>query len=130
MFTIDQIEEALALARNTADYSKYLQDLNKMGVIRYEVFVADGHTNYLGDKNYTEQSEVKYANLRVADTSDKDKFLFKLKLHKEGQTDYMTFCSDAAEAGIEKWTLDLRQLTCTYFDKQGHAIFIESISGS
>lgn len=51
----------------------------------------------------------------------------QLKLHQQGKTDYFTFCKDCAEAGIEKWKVDLNQMTCTYYDQSDHEILVEEI---
>jgi uncharacterized protein YbcV (DUF1398 family) len=37
----------------------------------------------------------------------------------------MTFCQDCAENGIEKWTLDMSEYTCTYYDRVGNNLHTE-----
>jgi len=48
-------------------------------------------------------------------------------MHQQGKTDYATFCQDAADAGVEKWTVDMREMTCTYYDKAGNNLVTETI---
>lgn len=44
-----------------------------------------------------------------------------------GQTDYLTFCKQAAEAGVEKWTTHMLELTVTYLDIHGNKLTVEPI---
>jgi len=50
-----------------------------------------------------------------------------LKIHQQGVTDYPTFCRHSAEAGVEKWTVEMRNMTCTYFDKSNTKMVEEMI---
>jgi uncharacterized protein YbcV (DUF1398 family) len=52
-----------------------------------------------------------------------------LKIHQQGKTDYITFCKDCAETGIEKWFVSLDEMTCTYYDKAGNKVLIEKVPG-
>ena len=70
-----------------------------------------------------------YENLNIAEKSDKEKFSNFLKIHQQGKTDYITFCRDCAETGIEKWFVSLDEMTCTYHDKAGKKILAEKIPG-
>ena len=63
----------------------------------------------------------------VAHSSDKTKFKHYLKIHQQGETDYLTFCKHCAETGIEKWIVCLDKMTCTYYDKAGNEILVEEI---
>jgi uncharacterized protein YbcV (DUF1398 family) len=38
-------------------------------------------------------------------------------MHQQGKTDFPTFCKHAAETGVEKWRVDISQMTCTYLIK-------------
>ncbi len=129
MFSISQIQEAHSRVKAGSDFPKYIQDLIKLGVTKYDTYVADGHGIYFGTDNYEIKSEAKYQMLIVADESDGEKFRQYLKIHQQGETDYMTFCSHSAECGIEKWTVNMVEMTCIYFDKQGTQILAETIPG-
>lgn len=39
----------------------------------------------------------------------------------------MTFCQDAANTGVEKWTVDTTAMTCAYYDKTGKMMLEEKI---
>lgn len=127
MFTLNQIKEIHSQVKSGADFPQYIQNLIELGLIRYEHFVSDGHTQFFGKDKFNIQSEVKYAELTISEESDKDKLQHYLKIHQAGQTDYLTFCQHSAETGVEKWTVDMVEMTCTYYDKQGYKMLVEVI---
>lgn len=127
MFTVEQIKAAHSKVKSGADFPAYIQDLKKLGVIYYETFVADGHTNYYGANNYKTTSPAKYPDLAIAESSNEEQFKSDLKAHQEGKTNYPTFCSDSAKSGIEKWAVSMDKMTCTYFDMSGTKILVENI---
>ena len=127
MFALDQIREAHARVKSGADFPHYIQDLIVLGVQKYDIFVRDGHGEYASADGNTLVSPPKYDTLTVADTSDAEWFTERLRAHQKGQTDYMTFCQDSANAGVEKWTVDTAAMTCTYYDKDGKVMLEERI---
>ena len=127
MFTIDQIKEAHSRVKSGADFPKYVQDIIKLGVKSYDAFVADGRVAYRGEAGFQVQSDSKYPALEIAAVSNKEQFAAYLKSHQQGQTDYMTFCKHSAETGVEKWTVDTENMTCTYYDLDGNNMLSEII---
>lgn len=127
MFTINQIKEAHAKVQSGADFPKYVQELIQLGIIRYDNYVCDGHSIYFGKDDFSIISEAKYASLSITEISSIEKFKHCIKIHQQGQTNYPTFCSDAAETGVEKWTVDMLEMTCTYYDKAGNKMVVENI---
>ncbi|MEC7263914.1 MAG: DUF1398 family protein [Bacteroidota bacterium] len=127
MFTVEQIESAHGKVKSGADFPNYIQEIKKIGVLSFETWVFDSHTEYFGENGFQTNSKPKYENLIVADISDKDKFGEYLKIHQKGKTDYFTFCNHCAETGIEKWNVDLEKMTCTYYDKAGNKILVEIV---
>ncbi len=127
MFTLDQIREAHAKVKSGADFPHYVADLITLGVRKYDIYVHDGHGEYFGDTADTLVSPAKYEALTVADTSDASGFRKRLQAHQRGETDYMTFCRDAARAGVLKWTVDTKAITCTYYDTAGNVMLEEEI---
>lgn len=59
--------------------------------------------------------------------SSEDKLKHSISLHQQGQTDYPTFCNQAADAEVEKWTTHMIEMTVTYLDKQGNKLIVEPI---
>lgn len=129
MFQLKEIKDAHAKVKSGADFPMYVQDLIKLGVKKYDTFVSDGHALFFGNDNYQIQSEPKYSKLNVANISDKERFKHFLKSHQRGQTDYAAFCNHAAGTGVEKWTVDMNLMTCTYYDKANTKMLEEQIPG-
>jgi len=128
MFTIEQIKTAHSKVKSGADFPNYVQDLLKLGVIYYdETYVADGHTDYFGKQDYKISTEEKYDKLIIADNSNLSQFQTDIKAHQQGKTNYPTFCADCAKSGIEKWTVDMAIMTCSYYDKAGNEMLVEII---
>ena len=127
MFKLEEISAAHSKVKSGADFPNYIQDLIKLGIKKYDTYVIDGHTLFFGDNNYQIKSNAKYSKLSVANISDKERFKHYLKSHQRGQTDYPTFCNNSAETGVEKWTVDMTQMTCTYYDKSNNLMLEERI---
>jgi uncharacterized protein YbcV (DUF1398 family) len=127
MFQLEDIAKAHSKVKSGVDFPAYVQDLIKLGVTKYDTFVSDGHTLFFGANNYQIQSEPKYAPLDIANKSDQESFLHYLKIHQQGHTDYPTFCRHSAETGVEKWTVDMEHMTCTYYDKASGSMLQEKI---
>ncbi len=126
-FTIGQIQAAHSKVKSGADFPHYVQELIQLGLISYDHFVCDGHTAYAGEYNYHIQSDAKYPVMEVAGKGDIEKLQHSLKTHQAGQTTYLEFCRQAAEAGVEKWTVDMQGMTCIYYDKAGSRMITEKI---
>lgn len=127
MFSNSQIKEAHAKVKSGADFPTYVQDLIQLGVKKYDTFVTDGHSVYTDYDEAELHSDPKYPALAIAGKSNSEKFNQRLKLHQQGGTDYPTFCQDAADCGVEKWTVDMQEMTCTYYDKAGNSMKVEVI---
>lgn len=127
MFTLEQIELAHNKVKSGADFPTYIQEIKEIGIKSFETWVTDSHTRYFGKNEFQTKSQPKYDRLTIAPMSDKNKFNNYLKIHQEGETDYLTFCKHCAETGIEKWIVDLEEMTCTYYDEAQNEILIENI---
>jgi uncharacterized protein YbcV (DUF1398 family) len=127
MFTIAQIKEAHSRVKTGADFPTYIQDLIALGVLGYDTFVNDGHIEYFGTNDFRAAATDTYANIIIAPSANKERFIEFLVMHQDGQTDYLTFCNHAAQCGIAKWSVNIIEMTCTYYDQSGAAILIEKI---
>lgn len=127
MFTVEKIESAHKKVKSGADFPKYIQEIKQMGVIAFETWVKDSHTEYFGTNGYQAHSLPQYEELTINNLTDKKKFTDYLKIHQRGETDYFTFCKHCAQTGIEKWLVSLDKMTCTYYDTAGLKIFSEPI---
>lgn len=127
MFTIEKIEHEHKKVKSGIDFPKYILEIKIMGVTGFETWVIDSHTEFYGENNFITTSKSKYDELLISNISNKENFIILLKAHQQGKTDYFTFCKECAEAGIEKWFVNLDKMTCTYYDKIGNEILIEQI---
>lgn len=127
MFTINQIHEAFSKVKSGADFPQFVQDLKSIGVTHYDNFVSDGRTKYYGANDFTLEGEEKYPEITVNEASSPEKLKHAISIHQQGQTDYPTFCRQAAEAGVEKWTTHMLEMTVTYLDKSRHRLTVEPI---
>jgi uncharacterized protein YbcV (DUF1398 family) len=127
MFTVEHIEASHSKVKSGADFPDYIKEIKELGVRSFETWVKDSHTEYFGENGYTTKSEPKHDKLIIENNVNKELFVNQLKSHQRGETDYMKFCKDCAETGIEKWIVDLDQFTCIYYDKSGNKILTEEI---
>lgn len=127
MFTIEQIHEAFSRVKSGADFPQFVQDLKAVGVSHYDYFVADGNTEYYGADNFMLKVDGKYPQMNVSNESSTDKLNRAIFIHQQGQTDYLTFCQQAANAGVEKWTTHMIEMTVAYLDKKGKILTVEPI---
>jgi uncharacterized protein YbcV (DUF1398 family) len=127
MFTIEQIHEAFKKVKSGADFPQFVQDLKEIGVTHYDNFVSDGRTKYYAKNDFTLDGSSKYTEIEVNDISSYDNLKHAISIHQQGQTDYPTFCKQAAEAGVEKWTTHMIEMTVTYLDKKGQKLSVEAI---
>lgn len=127
MFTIEQIHNAFSKVKSGADFPQFAQDLKIMGVTHYDNFVSDGQTKYYGKENFTLSGAPKYSKIYVNDISSADNLKHAIAIHQKGQTDYPTFCKQVSDAGVEKWTTHMIEMTVTYFDKKGNKLTVEPI---
>ncbi len=127
MFTVEQIKTAHSKVKSGAEFPAYIKEIKAFGVTHYEAYVTDGHIDYHGANNYTAKVPAKYEILPVADNVKSQEFKTELIAHQQGKTDFLTFIKMCADFGIEKWTICMDKMTCTYYDKAGNEILIEQI---
>ncbi|WP_164108408.1 MULTISPECIES: DUF1398 domain-containing protein [Sphingobacterium] len=128
MFTVEQIEAAHSKVKSGAEFPVYVKEIKTIGVTHYEAYVSDGHINYYGADNYMAQVPAAYEALSIADTANSEEFKNVLVAHQKGKTDFITFIKMCADCGIEKWTICMDKMTCTYYGKTGSKILIEQIT--
>lgn len=129
MFTTEQIRVAHSKVKSGADFPAYIKEIKELGVTHYETYVTDGHTDYHGSKNYKATTPAKYDSQVVASSAKTEEFKADLKAHQQGKTDYLKFIRMCAAFGIKKWQVNIKKMTCTYFDSAENEILIEKIPG-
>ncbi|CAA7194420.1 DUF1398 domain-containing protein [Chryseobacterium potabilaquae] len=126
-FTIDEIKAEHQKVKSGADFPQYIQTIKNLGVSYYNAYVKDGNTEYFDNEDHSVSTGAKYEPLRVSEVTNLNQFRVRLQLHQQGGTDYLTFCKDCANNGIEGWKVDLSTMSCTYFDKVGNSVLVEQI---
>ncbi|ARS39881.1 phage envelope protein [Sphingobacteriaceae bacterium GW460-11-11-14-LB5] len=128
MFTIENIRAAESKIKTGADFPQFIKEIKEMGVKRNDVYLSNGLSIYFDDEDNAQQvSPDEYPGLTINTASSADKLAHALKIHQQGETDYFTFCKQAADAGVEKWVTDLDEMTCTYLDAEGNELVKEHI---
>lgn len=127
-FTIEQIKSAHAKVKSGADFPSYIHEIKTLGVVAYEHFVADGHVNYYGQQDYTILGDAKWQMRTINKLSNDAQLQSTLKAHQAGETDYPAFCKQAAQLGVEKWIVNLDEMTCIYYNLNGKKMLIERIN--
>lgn len=127
MFTIQQIKSAHSKVKSGTDFPKYVHDIIALGVMSYETFVFDNHTEYFGENDFKVSSEGLAETFSIADESNTEQFKSDLKAHQQGKTNYRTFREDCAKSGVKKWIVVMDKKTCSYYDKAGKEVLVETI---
>ncbi|WP_316737242.1 DUF1398 domain-containing protein [Pedobacter aquatilis] len=128
MFSIEEIKSAEAKIKTGADFPQFIKEIKALGVVRNDVYVSNGLSIYFGNDDYSVQaSPEEYPQLTINDESSAEKLSHALKIHQNGETDYFTFCKQAADAGVEKWVIDIQKMTCTYLDMEQKELVKEVI---
>ena len=131
MFTKEDIQTAESKITKGSDFPQFIKEIKAMGVIRNDVYVSNGLSVYFDSDNEVLQiSPGEYPELVVNEESSEEKLTHALEIHQKGETDYITFCKQAADAGVEKWITDLEDMTCTYLNSEGHELLKENISST
>ena len=126
MFTLEQIEKIHSKVKSGKDFPRYVKDLKEIGISYYNIYVEDGHAEYYGREENL-MGPTSYPTLMISENGDVDILKEALRIHQAGKTDYLTFCKDAAEAGVTFWKTDVLNLKVTYFDKAGNEMVSEVV---
>ena len=128
MFTLEQIDEIHARLGSAKTFPEYVRALNAIGVQRADSYLADGHSEYIGQGGHRVVSPPVHEMLPVAETGQRETFLEHLSRHERRETTYLEMSRGLAQSGIEKWTIDTARMTMTFYDKAGKEMLVEQIS--
>jgi len=127
MFTVDQLKAAHSKVKSGADFPSYIQEIKALGVTHYDAYVTDGHIDYFGDHESVAKVPAKYDPIVIAEQSTNEAFKAALVAHQQGHTDFLTFIKMCGTFGVEKWSISMNNMTCTYYDKAGTELLVEEI---
>lgn len=127
VFTIEQINDLHDRLGNAETLGQYLRSLSAIGVERFDSFIVDGHSEFVGNSGHMVVSAPAHEQLAIAETSSRESLVEHLRLHSEGRTSYVEMSKGLANSGVEKWTFDTNKLTVAYYDKAGNELLVEDV---
>jgi uncharacterized protein YbcV (DUF1398 family) len=130
VYTIEQIEELHGRLGSAATMADYVRSLAAIGVVSYDSYVSDGHSEYLGHDGHGVISQPEHDQLTVAVDSDRKVFLNVLRRHERGETSYLEMSRGMADSGVEGWTVDTHAMTMTFHDRSGEILLAEHITST
>lgn len=130
MFTIEQIEELHARLGRAETLPDYVRSLAAIGIVRYDSYVSDGHTEYLGHDGHRVISQPVHDQLPVAVDSDREALLDHLRRHERDETSYLEMSKGMADSGVEGWTVDTHAMTMTFHSRSGEVLLTEHITST
>jgi uncharacterized protein YbcV (DUF1398 family) len=127
MFTEQQLKAAHSKVKTGADFPAYINEIKELGLLRYEFWVDNGRTIYYGGNSHVIATEAKYPEQDISTESSVVDLQHIIAIHQQGQTDFITFCRQVAEAVVEKWVIDTSLMTCTYYNLKRQVMVSKSI---
>lgn len=127
MFTLDKIHTAHSKVKSGADFPAYIAELQSLGVAYYHLYVTDGRAEYFDAYGHSLMGKSVYNMLNINPYPSIEKLQHALKIHQAGQTDYFTFCQQAADAGVDYWITDITHMQVIYKDSNGNDMITEFI---
>ena len=130
MFTIEQIEELHGRLGSAQTLADYVRSLAGIGVLRYDSYVSDGHSEYFGHDGHRVISPPLHDQLSIALDSDRKAFLDHLSRHESGESSYLEMSRGLADSGVRGWTVDTHAMTMTFHDQSGEVLLTEHITST
>ncbi len=127
MFSKKDIEGVFEHVHSPSDYPQLIRDLSDLGAMEYVFIVKNGVNIFYGPEAHTINMGVRYDELPVQDFPSEAKLHEAMKNHASGAIGFSEYCKALADAGVEKWVSDLRNMTVVYLDKRGRAIYVQNI---
>jgi len=128
-FTLQQLKAAHEKVKSGADFPGYIKEIKALGLARYIYSVIDGSIIYYGNE-HTVSAPAIYTPKSISLNASTDMLRGIIATHQQGKTDFITFCQQAAEAGVRQWVIDTNRMLCIYEDKDGNEMIAELIPDS
>ncbi|MCI5870553.1 DUF1398 domain-containing protein [Streptococcus sp.] len=126
MFTLEVIDRGHEQFTGP-DFPNLIAYFKDLGMVENTVDIQSGQVTYRSKTGKILEKMGYQVMISVSDQVNLDQFVTILRHHQAGETDFPTFCQEAAEAGVYKWVIDLEAMTCSYLDKTGQAVFVEAV---
>ncbi|PUZ29410.1 phage envelope protein [Chitinophaga parva] len=127
MFTLLQMKAAHAKVKSGADFPAYVHEIKQLGLLHYDFVVKNGQTEYHGANGFQLNGDPIYAEKDIFAQASPAAVRQIIAEHQQGKTDFLTFCQQVADAGIEKWIVDTQAMLCIYYDLKGNSVVVEPI---
>jgi uncharacterized protein YbcV (DUF1398 family) len=127
VFTLAQIDDLHTRLGRAETLADYVRGLAALGVVRFESFLVDGHSEYVGADGQRVVSPPHHEVLAVAEVSDRAAFSEHLRRHRDKETSYVEMSRGLAASGVEKWVVDTAALTMTYCDRAGDVLLVDHV---
>ncbi len=127
MFSKQDIDRVFQEVKSPKDYPKLIRDLASLGAMEYVFVVKNGVNIFYGPEAHTINMGIRYDEIPVQDLPSEPKLQEAMKQHTSGEIGFSDYCAALADAGVEKWVSDLRNMTVVYLDKRGRAIYVQNI---
>lgn len=126
IFSIESIKNAQKIYTGP-DFPKLVREYKLMGIVSNIYNIETGIVSYTDHQNQTILDNGIKVEINIPEISNFDDALLSLKKNQTGKTDFLTFCFDIGSAGVYKWVVDLKNMTCNYYDKNEKIIISEKI---
>lgn len=125
-FSLESIKKAQKLYTGP-DFPKLVKEYRLMGIILNIYNIETGVVNYINNSGDSIKDMGVKVDFDIPESSIYEKAILGLKRNQNGESDFMTFCTEVAQAGIYKWVVNLETMTCSYYDKNENLIISEII---
>lgn len=127
MFTLLQMKAVHAKVKSGADFPAYVREIKRLGLLHYDFLVRNGQTEYHGANGFRVNGDPIYAEKNISAHASPTAVREIIAEHQQGKTDFLTFCQQVADAGVEKWIVDTQGMLCIYYDLNGNIMVAEPI---
>jgi uncharacterized protein YbcV (DUF1398 family) len=127
-FDKTRIEEIVSRSKiEQWPYPKIFEALKEAGVLSYEADVASHSIVYYGHvDSYTEPVPADFLRLKPALTFDKAALHLAIRRNQTKQTDFAGFLHEIAQAGVQRYQVDMNTRTVAYLGHAGEE-YIEKV---
>lgn len=109
------IKQAFSVAGTGKEFPMVVHLLKNAGVKSYDFILEQGISIFYGEDGSVVANPPRFEQqLHIAETFNTELLQASLKVHQQGETDFMTFVHQAAEAGCVKWITDMKKMTVIY----------------
>ncbi len=121
------MKAAHAKVKSGLDFPAYVREIKQLGLVHYDFMVKNGRTVYHGAEGFQVSCEPVYPEKTISDKPSAGTVRQIIAGHQQGKSDFLTFCSLVANAGVEKWVVDTQAMLCSYYDLSGNSMVAEPI---